>query len=64
MISIGTDITEVGRIKKAAQSERFLSRVFCEGELEYFRKRGGDFRSLAGMWCVKEIGRASCRERV
>lgn len=54
MIALGTDIVEVERIKKAAQSEHFLTRVFAAGELEYFRAKGDDWRSLAGMWCVKE----------
>jgi holo-[acyl-carrier protein] synthase len=53
---IGIDIVEVRRVREATErwGERFLKRVFTQGEIDYcFSKRHG-YGSLAGRFAVKE----------
>lgn len=53
---IGIDIVEVKRVREATErwGERFLKRVFTQGEIDYcFSKRHG-YGSLAGRFAVKE----------
>lgn len=56
IIGIGTDITEIARMKKACGSEAFLMRIFTGKE----RAQAGDplkdtwIRSLAGDYAAKE----------
>ncbi|MDO4710393.1 MAG: holo-ACP synthase [Peptostreptococcaceae bacterium] len=56
IIGIGTDIIEIGRIKKAImENGRFLSRVFTENEIRYATSKNGiRYSSIAGMWAAKE----------
>lgn len=51
---VGIDVVEVERIKKAAQREHFLKRVYTQRELDYFKSKGSNMQTLAGMFCVKE----------
>ena len=51
---IGIDIAEVGRIKRAAGSERFVARVFSEEERAIFAERKNNPQTIAGRFCVKE----------
>lgn len=50
-IGVGTDIIEINRIKKAAQSGPFLKRAFTEEER---KQSGGRMSFLAGCFAVKE----------
>lgn len=51
---VGTDIVEISRIKKAAQRESFLQKVFTEKELNLCRERHNFFASLAVRFAAKE----------
>ncbi len=55
MTACGIDIVEISRIQKAVEkNERFLTEVFSESEIEYFRKNGSRFEILAGFYSAKE----------
>ena len=53
MLFIGTDITEIDRIKKAIEhwGDRFLNRVYTERELSHYRDK---YPSLAARFAAKE----------
>lgn len=52
-ITTGVDIIEIERIERAIMrwNQRFLQRIYTEGELEYCRGRA---QSLAGRFAAKE----------
>lgn len=56
IIGTGVDITEVNRIKKAAQKwgEAFLEKVFTDTELLNAKTRGSLYQHLAGRFAAKE----------
>ncbi len=54
-MACGIDIIEISRIQKAVEKNKmFLDRVFSESEIEYFKKNGGRFETLAGFYATKE----------
>ena len=55
VIGVGTDLCAVSRIARAMEKERFMARVFTEGERAYVASRGaGAARSAAAMFAAKE----------
>lgn len=59
IISVGVDLAEVARIRKALEDprtgKRFRERVFTEKEIRYCEsKRRGRYESYAGRFAVKE----------
>ncbi len=56
IIGTGTDITEVNRLRKAAQrwGDSFLKRVFTAKELKNARTRISMYQHLAGRFAAKE----------
>ena len=75
VIGIGVDVIECSRIEHSIErfGDRFLHRVFTDGEIEYSMSMKFPERHLAARFAGKEavakafgtgIGRASCRERV
>lgn len=52
---VGVDIVEIARIERAIgrYGERFLARVYTEGEIAYCRGRP---ERLAARWAAKEAG--------
>jgi holo-[acyl-carrier protein] synthase len=56
ILGTGVDITEVSRIKKAAEKwgEAFLNRVFTDEELANSKSRGSLYQHLAGRFAAKE----------
>ena len=55
MQGLGTDIIEIGRIERAIQAPRFLSRVFTSCEREYIAQCPTlSSERAAGMFCAKE----------
>lgn len=55
MISCGTDIIEIDRIKKAvATTKGFFEKVFSEEERLYFSDNGERIETLAGFFAAKE----------
>jgi holo-[acyl-carrier protein] synthase len=55
-ITCGTDIVEIGRIKKAvSKTSSFLDRIFTVAEQNYcMAKKAGRFSSLAARFAAKE----------
>ena len=53
-ISIGIDMESVPRFKGLAHKEKFLSRVFTEGEIAYSFGRRAPHKHLAGRFAAKE----------
>ena len=59
IVSVGVDMVEVQRIKKALEDQRigrrFRDRVFTENEIRYCeRKTRGKYESYAGRFAAKE----------
>jgi holo-[acyl-carrier protein] synthase len=59
IISVGVDLAEVGRIRKALEDprigKRFRDRVFTPKEIQYCeKKRRGRYESYAGRFAAKE----------
>lgn len=56
IIGLGVDLTDIPRIKAACEryGERFLRRVFTEGEIAYCMRRRDPTPSLAGRFASKE----------
>jgi holo-[acyl-carrier protein] synthase len=59
IVSVGVDLIEVERIRKALENtrigERFRNRVFTEREIHYCEKKHrGRFESYAGRFAAKE----------
>ena len=52
--SVGADLVEVDRIRRAMENPRFLREFFTEGEREYFSKKKHPEQSVAGVWAAKE----------
>lgn len=50
----GTDIIEIDRIEKAISSQRFIDRVFTEGEKNYISSKKLRAQTAAGIYCAKE----------
>ena len=60
--SIGTDLAEVARIRKAMENPRFLVEFFTEAERSYILARHTPEQSAAGAWAAKEaFSKAVCR---
>ena len=54
-VTCGTDIVEVGRIRKALENKGFVQRVFTEAESDYCESRGaGKYESYAARFAAKE----------
>ena len=56
IIGLGVDLTDIPRIAAtyAQYGERFLKRVFTEGEIAYCMRRRDPVPSLAGRFAAKE----------
>lgn len=54
MYSIGIDAEKISRLKKSAQSQSFMKRVFSPKELALFEKRSNPYPTMAGNWAAKE----------
>jgi holo-[acyl-carrier protein] synthase len=56
VIGIGTDMIEIARIAQSIDrfGERFLSRVFTSGEIQYCRRKKNSAESLAARFAAKE----------
>ena len=58
IVGTGVDIAEVPRIRKSIErfGERFLRRVFTEGEIRYCERKARRFESYAARFAAKEAG--------
>ena len=56
IVGLGVDITDIPRVAEvfARYGERFLSRVFTEGEIAYCTRRKNPVPHLAGRFAAKE----------
>ena len=59
VVSVGIDLIEVGRIKKAVEDprigSRFRQRVYTQAEIQYCEKKyRGKYESYAGRFAAKE----------
>ncbi len=56
LAGVGTDIIEIERIASTAGKfgERFLSRVFTPGEIDFCKRRGNPWPCLAARFAAKE----------
>ena len=54
MLSVGTDLVEVERIRASMKNPRFCSRVFGKAETAGLAKRGFSAESAAAAFCAKE----------
>jgi holo-[acyl-carrier protein] synthase len=50
----GIDLTEIYRIKKNLENERFLQKIYTEGERKYLEVRKFNPQTAAGMFAAKE----------
>jgi holo-[acyl-carrier protein] synthase len=58
ILGTGVDIAEVPRIRESIErfGERFLHRVFTEGEIQYCEAKASRFESYAARFAAKEAG--------
>lgn len=54
MYKIGTDITEISRIKKSLERAGFKERVYSADEIKLIDEKKNKFESYAGNWAAKE----------
>jgi holo-[acyl-carrier protein] synthase len=56
IVGTGVDIAEVARIRESVErfGERFLRRVFTEGEIQYCERKANRFESYAARFAAKE----------
>ena len=58
IVGTGVDIAEVSRIRESVErfGERFLRRVFTEGEIAYCQPKANRYESYAARFAAKEAG--------
>jgi len=58
ILGTGVDIAEVSRIRESIEryGERFLRRIFTEGEIQYCESKARRFESYAARFAAKEAG--------
>jgi len=58
IVGTGIDIAEVPRIRQAIErfGDRFLHRIFTDGEIRYCEKKATRFESYAARFAAKEAG--------
>jgi holo-[acyl-carrier protein] synthase len=58
IIGTGVDIAEVSRVRESIErfGDRFLHRIFTEGEIQYCERKARRFESYAARFAAKEAG--------
>ena len=52
---LGLDLCEISRMEKLLENNRFLTRYFNEGEIDYIRSKGKNAaQTMAGIYAAKE----------
>ena len=56
VVGMGTDLCEIGRVKKSIErfGERFLERIYTSGEIAYCMSKKGFAESFAARFAAKE----------
>lgn len=50
----GIDITDVSRVKKFIENDKFLNKVYTKEEQDYLKKRKNNPETAAGLFAAKE----------
>ena len=53
ILSVGTDIVDVARIKKMIRNKRFLDRIFTKEEIEYCKDKKNSAQHFAVRFSAK-----------
>ena len=58
IVGIGSDLVEIARIRRSVErfGERFLRRIFTEGEIAYCMRKKNFAESFAARFAAKEAG--------
>jgi holo-[acyl-carrier protein] synthase len=58
ILGTGVDIAEVSRIRESIErfGDRFLRRIFTDGEIRYCERKANRFESYAARFAAKEAG--------
>jgi len=58
IVGTGVDIAEVSRIRESIErfGDRFLHRIFTDGEISYCEQKASRFESYAARFAAKEAG--------
>jgi holo-[acyl-carrier protein] synthase len=58
ILGTGVDLAEVGRIREAIEryGDRFVRRIYTEGEIAYVERKANRFERYAGRFAAKEAG--------
>jgi holo-[acyl-carrier protein] synthase len=58
ILGTGVDLAEVGRIREAIEryGDRFMRRIYTEGEIAYVERKANRFERYAGRFAAKEAG--------
>ena len=54
MLSIGTDIVKIDRIKSLYKDSKFLNKIFSSSEVEYCNNYSKPYIHLSGKYAAKE----------
>ena len=65
IIGTGVDIAEVARIRESIErfGDRFLHRIFTDGEIRYCEGKASRFESYAARFAAKEAGMKMNKEK-
>lgn len=61
MSSVGIDIIETERLKKALSTKGFKQRIFLENEIAYCEQFNPSYERYAGMFACKEAVMKACK---
>ena len=58
IVGTGVDLAEVDRIQQSIErfGERFLHRIYTEGEIAYVQRKGNKYERYAARFAAKEAG--------
>ena len=54
IIGVGVDIVQVDRIAKNIEKQKFLDKIYTNGEKEYLMKKNFSYQTAAGLFAAKE----------
>lgn len=54
IIGVGVDIVQVDRIAKNIEKQKFLDKIYTNGEKEYLMKKNFSHQTAAGLFAAKE----------
>ena len=54
IIGVGVDIVQVDRIARSIENQKFLDKIFTDGEKKYLAKKNFNHQTAAGLFAAKE----------